>query len=140
MIRLYTDGSYRDDCCGWAYIIVAEDDHIIAKENGNILIDPSYMSMHNIAGELEAVMNGLQTCREIGFSIVEVCYDYLGVEKWATGEWKAGKEGTKVYRDFMREISKDITVVFQKVKAHSGDLFNEMADQMAKEAIGIHEM
>ena len=49
--------------------------------------------------------------------------------------WKANKEGTKLYRDFYNSISKKLKVDFIKVKAHSGDKYNEEADKLAKEAL-----
>ena len=55
----------------------------------------------------------------------------------STGAWQAKKDGTKEYKRFYNSISKTTKVSFVKVKGHSGDIYNDLADQLAKEAIGI---
>ncbi|HPP31617.1 MAG TPA: RNase H, partial [Soehngenia sp.] len=42
------------------------------------------------------------------------------------------KEGTKAYKKFFDEVKDKIEVRFIKVKAHTGDEFNEEADKLAK--------
>ena len=37
----------------------------------------------------------------------------------------------------MQNRMKDIKIKFKKIKGHSGDKFNDMADKLAKEALGI---
>ena len=38
----------------------------------------------------------------------------------------------------MLEFQKDLKISFHKVQAHSGDHFNERADALAKQAVGIN--
>ena len=64
-------------------------------------------------------------------------FDYEGIEKWCVGVWKANKEGTIEYKKFYDSIKDKLHVEFIKVKAHSGDRYNEEADKLAKAAIGI---
>ena len=63
----------------------------------------------------------------------------MGIEKWATGEWKANKCGTKMYKAYFDSIKDRLSVVFYKVKAHSGNEYNEEADRLAKNALGINK-
>ena len=58
-------------------------------------------------------------------------------EKWATGLWKANKEQTQNYVKTINDMKKKIDIYFQKVLAHSGDYYNEVADGLAKKAVGI---
>ena len=37
------------------------------------------------------------------YDVLELFYDYEGIEKWVTGEWRAKNPLTQTYRDFMRE-------------------------------------
>ena len=62
-------------------------------------------------------------------------YDYEGIEKWSSGEWKAKNVLTKRYVDFMKDKSNFVQISYQKVKAHSGDYYNEEADRLAKAAL-----
>ena len=66
-----------------------------------------------------------------------IYHDYEGIAKWCLGEWKANKEGTKAYKAFYDAVSRQIQITFVKVKGHSGDTYNEMADRLAKEALGL---
>ena len=70
-----------------------------------------------------------------GYSAVEICYDYKGIEMWATGGWKAKNDLTQKYAAFMREIGKRIRITYRKIAAHTGDKYNEEADKLAKAAL-----
>lgn len=70
-----------------------------------------------------------------GYPAVKICYDYMGIEMWATGGWKANKDLTQKYAAFMRESSRRIEITFQKIAAHTGDKYNEEADKLAKAAL-----
>ena len=41
------------------------------------------------------------------------------------------------YKQFYDEIKKSVKVSFNKVKGHSGDKYNDVADRLAKDALGI---
>lgn len=62
-------------------------------------------------------------------------YDYVGIEKWATGQWRTGKQVSMDYVSYYAILSVDVDVSFTKVKAHSGVEYNELADKLAKEAL-----
>ena len=66
-----------------------------------------------------------------------IYYDYLGIEKWATHEWKANKPGTIDYVKFIDSVSNKIKINFKKVRGHIGIDSNEEADKLAKKAVGI---
>lgn len=59
-------------------------------------------------------MFAVKWCDKNGYSAIEICYDYLGIEKWATGEWKAKNSLTKKYADFMKENSDKLNISFKK--------------------------
>ena len=74
---------------------------------------------------------------EHGYREITIYYDYEGIEKWADGVWKANKPGTQRYKAFIAEKRNQITITFKKVAAHTGVKYNEMADMLAKKALGI---
>ena len=73
--------------------------------------------------------------QKYSFGCVVIHYDYEGIEKWATGVWSAKNPHTKKYAAFMKRMQEKIEVIFQKVKAHSGDFYNERVDKLAKKAL-----
>ncbi len=130
----YVDGSYDDTIKKYAYgcVLVFEDKEITLNGSGN---DEDYISMRNVAGEILGSECAIHWAREHGYSKVVIYYDYEGIEKWANNIWKANKPGTIRYKEFVKEQREFLEICFQKVAAHTGDTYNEMADQLAKKAI-----
>lgn len=99
--------------------------------------DPALNDMRNVAGEIMGATVVIAYCLEQGVSALIVYHDYEGVAKWATGEWKANKPGTQAYAAYCRQARAALDLSFVKVKGHSGDRFNDEADVLAKEALGL---
>lgn len=99
--------------------------------------DPELVSMRNVAGEIKGAEFVMKYCVEHGIKSIDIYYDYMGIEKWCTGEWKANKSGTISYREYYNSIKDILKVKFVKVKGHSGDKYNDLADSLAKKALGI---
>lgn len=135
-ITAYVDGSYEDSIkkYGSGVVIIKDGDIIEEKSFGGN--ESELVSMRNVAGEIKAAEYAMNFCIEKGYDKLILHYDYAGIESWCTGAWKAGKEGTKKYRDIYNDFSKrGLNVKFVKVKAHSGDKFNDMADCLAKKGL-----
>ena len=66
-----------------------------------------------------------------------IYHDYMGISKWCLGEWKTNKKGTVAYKKYYEQVKKKVHISFEKVKGHSGDQYNDLADALAKEACGI---
>ena len=107
------------------------------KEFSKKFSDPELVTMRNVAGEIKGAEFVMKYCIENNIPAIDIYYDYMGIEKWCTGEWKANKPGTIDYRDFYNSIKDKIKVNFIKVKGHSGDKYNDLADKLAKKALGI---
>src|SRR5690606_17105641 len=77
-------------------------------------------------------MRVMAWCTEHNVSEIEIFYDYNGIEMWATGAWQANNPATKQYQQYMNEI--DVTIQWHKVKSHTGNYWNDVADELAKKA------
>ncbi|HMM69558.1 MAG TPA: RNase H, partial [Gudongella oleilytica] len=86
-------------------------------------------------GELKGAMKAMEWALENKIKTLYLHYDYTGIERWAKGDWKTNKAGTKAYKAYFDSIKDKLTIEFIKVKAHSGNKYNEEADRLAKEAI-----
>lgn len=132
----YVDGSYNIETgeygCG---VILFHDNKEYTFSRG--FSDPSMAQMRNVAGEIEGAKLAMQWCIDNDIEEIEIYYDYEGVEKWCTGAWKANKDGTMAYKKFYDEIKKSVRVSFNKVRGHSGDKYNDAADRLAKDAVGV---
>lgn len=134
-ICAYVDGSYNSNKKAYGSGVVIIKDEEVIKEMSIIGNNSSWAEMRNVAGEIKAAILAMNYAASKGYKSITIFYDYQGIESWATGEWKAKKECTKSYKEYFDEISKIIDVSFIKVKAHSGNKYNNMADRLASELL-----
>lgn len=132
----YVDGSYDHSQLSYAYgcVLVLADEVITLNGRGD---EEEYVTMRNVAGEILGSEQAVNWALEHGYQAVTIYYDYEGIEKWANGIWKANKPGTKRYQAFIAQKREEIDIFFEKVAAHTGVEYNELADQLAKEALGL---
>ncbi|MBR2401316.1 MAG: ribonuclease H family protein [Lachnospiraceae bacterium] len=135
LLVAYVDGSYEHSLLKYAFgcVFLLPDRRIfIEKGSGN---NPESAKLRNVTGEMLGAMFAVKWAMKNGFSRIEIRYDYEGVEKWVTGAWKSKTELTQKYAEAMRSWSSKIGISFTKVAAHTNVYYNEMADQLAKEAL-----
>lgn len=132
----YVDGSYHSGTGEFSYgaVILWQGKEICLKEK---MTDPELASMRNVAGEIKGAECAMRYAVEHGIRALTIVHDYAGIACWCLGQWKANKEGTKAYKAYYDSIKDQVQITFQKVKGHSGDHYNDMADRLAKEALGI---
>lgn len=136
-IEAYVDGSYEHSIKAYGSGVVMLKDDIIEKTYSIKGEDELLVGMRNVAGEIEAAKIAMAHCISNNIDNLTLYFDYEGIEKWCIGVWKANKEGTIQYKKFYNSIKDKLNVKFIKVKAHSGDKYNEEADKLAKAAIKL---
>ena len=132
----YVDGSYNISTCEYGYGVVFfyEGEEIHLKKG---FPNDELAAMRNVAGEIKGSEAAISYALSHNISSIKIYHDYEGISKWCTGEWKANKEGTIAYRDFYNNAKKQLKIEFVKVKGHSGDTYNDIADRLAKEAAHV---
>lgn len=134
-IVAYVDGSFEVSLGRYAYgcVILTPDGEIIRESgSGN---NPESAALRNVTGEMLGAMYAVQWCIRNGYQEVDIRYDYMGIEMWATGGWKAKNPLTQKYAEYMQRQAQKIKITFQKIAAHTGNKYNEEADQLAKAAL-----
>ena len=134
-VTIYVDGSFdeRSGVYGYGCVVIKKDETVEKYYGaGN---NPESVKLRNVAGEMLAAMNAVRYAMRNGYKSVNICYDYSGIEMWATGEWKTNNELTMKYARAMQEWGEKISIMFQKVAAHTGIEYNEAVDQLAKFAV-----
>lgn len=133
----FTDGSYNPNTKIYGYGGFVAADENTSYEISGAGSDFEKASMRNVAGEIDGAMVAVEKAIELGLSRLTIYYDYKGVAKWADGSWKANKPWTKSYKEFMFKAKFKIDLRFVHVPAHTGVPGNELADAMAKKAVGL---
>jgi len=136
-VEAYVDGSYEHSIKLYGSgVVILKGGEVIKKLSvkGN---DKDLVDMRNVAGEIEASKLAMNYCLENEIKNLILYFDYEGIEKWCTGTWKTNKEGTINYKRYYDRIKDSLNVKFVKVKARSGNKFNDEADRLAKQSIDL---
>lgn len=134
--NIYVDGSFghqNQHIGGWSFIVTLNE-AVIDSGRGQI-VNSNILEGRQVGCECFAVQEALKWARAKNVKI-NIFFDYIGLKMWINDiwggkPWKQNKFYTKEYRKFCLE-NRDLIVDFIKVEAHSGDRFNEMADELAK--------
>lgn len=133
----FVDGSYCPDIDGkekysfGVLLKTSDSENCLYKA----FVNNDYIQSKNIAGEVEGVKQAILWSIEANKKKIKIFYDYEGIEKWATKQWKSNTRVSKDYVEFFEEYSKKIKIDFEHTKAHSGIMYNEKADELAKKAL-----
>lgn len=130
-IEIDVDGACRSDGkVGYAFI-VRHHGREIHRESGLVPEEDPDLSAHRqIGGEIYAVVQALRWCYKQGWRECTIYYDYEGLARWATGEWKAHTPLTRRYVGFLGRVP--ISIRWVKVPAHKGFYWNEQVDRLAR--------
>ena len=134
--EIYVDGSYNDLTHEFSY-------GMVVLENGKELkfakkfSDNELAQMHNVAGEIKGAEAAMRYAIENSLCNIAIYHDYEGIAKWCLGEWKANRTGTKDYKLYYDSIKEKVTIRFIKVVGHSNNKYNDIADELAKQVLGI---
>lgn len=126
--QIYVDGSFMEGKIGYAFIVL-QGGKVIHEHCGQVQ-DDWLLDMHQVGGEIKAVLEAVAWCRDHSIKKVDIFYDYAGLELWATGQWAAKKPATQKYARFAAEWP--VAVHWRKIESHTGDHWNERADELAK--------
>lgn len=134
-LTAYVDGSFEASLgrYGFGCVILQPDKEPLEYcGSGN---KEESAALRNVTGEMLGAMFAVKWAMAHGYTDILICYDYEGVEKWASGVWKARTDLTSKYATAMKEWGRNIHIAFKKIAAHTGNRYNELADQLAKKAI-----
>ncbi len=137
-MKIYTDGSFNKkltkDSTAYAAVIVTEEtltEYVVDIVYG-IITEPEYTNMWNVGGEIWAVLAGIDyAIHKYNPNEIALYYDYIGIGKWANGEWKTNNQATSSYARYMKNLKNERIVAFNKVPGHSNILLNDLADEYA---------
>ena len=89
----------------------------------------------NIVGEIEASKFAIKLGYEKELKKICIYHDLKNIALWASGSWQAKNEYTQDYVRYVEKYSENMEITFIKVKGHSCNKYNDIADRLAREAI-----
>lgn len=131
--HIYVDGSYVRQQYSWGFAVYV-DGALTYTKNG-VGEDQEAAKLHNVAGEIEGTVQAVLWAQAQGIERIVIHHDYIGISEWAEKRWKTNNEITRRYAAFMEPHLN--AVRFEKVAGHTGVAGNELADRLAKDALGI---
>lgn len=136
-LTAYVDGSFSLEKGNYSYGMVCIDNGEVVHKDKGVGDNPDAIALRNVSGEVDGAMKAVEFAQSKNYSKVTIVFDYQGIESWALGTWKRNNIITQNYNKYMTEKMKELKIIFKKVKGHSGDKYNDIADALAKEALGI---
>lgn len=138
-IAIYVDGSFKTinehQLIGSAYVVVNKDGSTVERKVAKEYEAGTHS--RNITGELNATYGAIAYALQNNVPEITIYHDYVGIAEWANLNWKANKPETQKYANYINRVrnEKGLVINFIHVKGHSGNMFNEVADKLAGEAI-----
>ena len=133
---VYIDGSYDEKTGSYSFGGVLILGNINYQFNKKFIAD-EFSSSRNVAGEIRGAAYIINHCYKNGHKEINLYYDYAGIEEWYNNSWQAKTLIAMKYVEFVKDIKDKIKVNFIKVKSHSNNKYNDLADELAKKALGI---
>ena len=144
--NVFTDGSYSKDDSNHTHggIVFGDENNKVLSRIHVVTSIKDFTSMNNVGGEILAAWSAIlsvvssvkQANEEKGLEQYQLTlvYDYEGVGKWITGEWRAKKKATQWYRESVKKLVSSVPnlkVRFIWVKGHEDTYLNHAADYTA---------
>lgn len=131
----YVDGSNLTGYTGYGSGAVILYNNEILDELSFMGNDERFLQYKQVPGEVFATIKAAQWAVDRGYNDLTVYYDYNGISDWATETWKTTSDIAKLYVTELDALSSRLNITFKKVPAHTGVIYNERADELAKQAL-----
>ncbi|WP_346962451.1 ribonuclease H family protein [Clostridium sp.] len=136
--HIYVDGSYNISTEEFGYgLLVVESDIITYVNYGGG--KNNECNQRQVNGELKAAIESVKYALDNSYKEIVLFYDYAGVCQHATGAWERNTVLSQEYYEVINKLKKEgnINIIFVKVDSHTNDLYNDIADELAKSGAGV---
>jgi ribonuclease HI len=127
MIEIYTDGSCKENVGGYAFVILFPNNLEIHWSDS---VHPTTNNRMELTAVIEALKTLLSTTTTKEEQQITIYSDSLWVINCAQNLWKRNKN-LDLWEEYNSLSQKYNNIHFIKVKAHSGNFYNEICDKMA---------
>jgi ribonuclease HI len=133
--KLYTDGSCKNEVGGYAYIILRDNVEIEVFSDRVENTTNNRMELQAVISGLRRFANSAEITVYTDSAYVMNCFKQKWYLKWRRNQWKNSQgddvKNKTLWQDLIPLVeSRDVTWVH--VKGHSGNVFNERVDYLAR--------
>ena len=148
-VLIYTDGACSTNGTwkgGWATVVVDGDQKTVFKgslENttNNVMELMAFMMALRYCGEAAMGNDGIEYLIHSDSAYVLNCFEQKWYVNWRKNGWRNAKKEPVANKELWQTILsyyetlelEGVNIKLVKVKGHSGDRYNEMADRLAVE-------
>lgn len=139
---LSVDGSFANDIAGSGIILrYKNNEEKFVEEKYFIRLSKETSILRNVAGELCAVIAGINLGIKKGWNKINILFDYIGIPLYYKLVWSTDDKFIKTYREQLNKIISEakIKINWLKVYSHTGVRLNDLADDLAKIGAGVKE-
>ncbi|GAB4511086.1 MAG: hypothetical protein OHK0046_08690 [Anaerolineae bacterium] len=129
--QAYVNGTYAAGVVGYGAVVLYQSQEK-TRWAGKVT---QHADMRQVAGELEATLLVLDWCRSNYLTEIEVHYDYDGIEKWATGEWRGNTSATRLYQERVKSLA--INIKWHKIKRGTVNTWITLIQELSQQATAI---
>lgn len=147
-VRIYTDGacSGNPGKGGWASVFITED-NIDTQSGSQLVTTNNQMELKAVVVSLERITDKFSPSDEYEIysdsAYVVNSINNNWIEKWRLNNWKTSRGDTIKNEELWKEClsllsmlrKQNYKIKFIKIKGHSGDTFNDYADNIARKQI-----
>lgn len=132
MVKVFTDGAYSSlrKQGGWAFVFI-KDGEKISSGFGTV-----YQSTNNRL-EIMASLKAILKAKEDNIASFTLCSDSMYVIGTMSLNWKR-KKNVDLWSKMDKAVE-GLNIVWEHVKGHAGDKYNELCDTLAKHASQVNE-
>lgn len=138
-VDVYTDGTHLKGTENIGYGAWLEHDGIEYSLSGSFTqnhFKKEFSIEGNVSNPTMELLAVLKVLKEFENMTVDITVysDYIGVQKWISGEWKAKKPYIKCILAQIKTIVSNVKgkISFKWIKAHSGNYGNDKVDSISK--------
>lgn len=153
-IIIYTDGTSKDNIGAWGSIILYNGIETAKLSGSDLLKTNNRMELQAVVKTLKSLLYGKLrtkivakertkiTVRSDSAYVVNTYNNGIYI-KWKMNGWRTNSGEPVKNGDLWEEMFEtlsimklaEIEIVFEKIKAHSGNIYNDLADKIAKQEI-----
>lgn len=138
-VIIYTDGacSYNPGPGGWAAVLMYKGNQ---KQISGFEAETTNnrMEMTAVVKALEALKEPCKVTLHTDSAYVHNAFSKGWIDNWQNNGWKTSSKKPVENQDLWKEmihLSETHQVIWQKVKGHSDDKYNNICDELARKAI-----